>query len=56
MLPTLQNTAFNILGLPHRYELPETRTAGEKIKIAITSPDFGGASVTISMLYLSSIN
>jgi pentafunctional AROM polypeptide len=47
MSPTLHNTAFNILGLPHKYELLETKTVGDEIKIAITSPDFGGASVTI---------
>ncbi len=47
MSPTLHNTAFDILGLPHKYELLETQTVGEEIKVAITSPDFGGASVTI---------
>lgn len=47
MSPTLHNTAFDILGLPHAYELLETQDVGEKIKIAITAPDFGGASVTI---------
>jgi pentafunctional AROM polypeptide len=47
MSPTLHNTAFNLLALPHKYELLETQTVGEEIKIAITSPDFGGASVTI---------
>lgn len=45
--PTLHNTAFNLLALPHKYERFETQTVGEEIKIAITSPDFGGASVTI---------
>ncbi|KAI0666466.1 aromatic amino acid family biosynthesis-like protein [Trametes maxima] len=47
MSPTLHNTAFGALGLPHKYELLETATVGEEIKAAITSPDFGGASVTI---------
>ncbi|KAI9057708.1 aromatic amino acid family biosynthesis-like protein [Trametes sanguinea] len=47
MSPTLHNTAFEALGLPHRYELLETEAVGEEIKAAITSPDFGGASVTI---------
>ncbi|PPQ73515.1 hypothetical protein CVT26_010337, partial [Gymnopilus dilepis] len=47
MSPTLHNTAFEILGLPHKYELLETREVGEEIKLAITAPDFGGASVTI---------
>lgn len=47
MSPTLHNTAFRLLGLPHQYELFETETVGEEIKAAIASPDFGGASVTI---------
>ncbi|KAI8973099.1 aromatic amino acid family biosynthesis-like protein [Trametes punicea] len=47
MSPTLHNTAFEALGLPHKYELLETESVGEEIKAAITSPDFGGASVTI---------
>ncbi|EIW56195.1 aromatic amino acid family biosynthesis-like protein [Trametes versicolor FP-101664 SS1] len=47
MSPTLHNTAFEALGLPHKYELLETATVGEEIKAAITAPDFGGASVTI---------
>jgi len=47
MSPTLHNTGFKILGLPHQYELLETETVGEEIKAAIASPDFGGASVTI---------
>ncbi|TCD61393.1 3-dehydroquinate dehydratase (3-dehydroquinase), partial [Steccherinum ochraceum] len=47
MSPTLHNTAFKLLGLPHKYELFETDAVGEEIKAAIASPDFGGASVTI---------
>lgn len=47
MSPTLHNTGFGILGLPHRYELFETDKVGEEIKATIASPDFGGASVTI---------
>ena len=47
MSPTLHNTAFSRLGLPHQYQLLETKDIGDEIKIAITSPDFGGASVTI---------
>ncbi|EPS94332.1 hypothetical protein FOMPIDRAFT_67286 [Fomitopsis schrenkii] len=47
MSPTLHNTAFEALGLPHSYELFETETVGEEIKAALASPDFGGASVTI---------
>lgn len=47
MSPTLHNTAFDNLGLPHTYGLLETEEIGEQVKLAITSPDFGGASVTI---------
>ncbi|GBE84184.1 Pentafunctional AROM polypeptide [Sparassis crispa] len=47
MSPILHNTAFQLLGLPHTYELLETDNVGEEIKAALTSPDFGGASVTI---------
>ncbi|KAJ2933112.1 hypothetical protein H1R20_g3981, partial [Candolleomyces eurysporus] len=47
MSPTLHNTAFKLLGLPHNYELLETKDVGEEIKVAISEPDFGGASVTI---------
>ena len=47
MSPTLHNTGFKLLGLPHQYELFETESVGEEIKAAIASPDFGGASVTI---------
>ena len=47
MSPTLHNTGFETLGLPHKYELFETQTVGEEIKTAITLPTFGGASVTI---------
>lgn len=47
MSPTLHNTGFNLLGLPHIYNLLETPTVGEEIRATITAPDFGGASVTI---------
>ncbi|KAJ6495676.1 type I 3-dehydroquinase-domain-containing protein [Mycena vitilis] len=46
MSPTLHNTAFATLGLPHTYELKETLTADELAGV-IGSSDFGGASVTI---------
>ncbi|KAJ7287304.1 type I 3-dehydroquinase-domain-containing protein, partial [Mycena rebaudengoi] len=46
MSPTLQNTAFATLGLPHSYELKETLTV-EELKDVLQSADFGGASVTI---------
>lgn len=45
--PTLHNTGFEALGLPHKYEKLETKEVGEEIKAAVTAPDFGGASVTI---------
>lgn len=47
MSPTLHNTAFDVLGLPHKYELLETTAVADEIKAALTLPDFGGASVTI---------
>ncbi|TBU57260.1 Pentafunctional AroM protein [Dichomitus squalens] len=47
MSPTLHNTAFEVLGLPHKYELFETETVGDEIRAAIAAPNFGGASVTI---------
>ncbi|KAF9266627.1 Shikimate dehydrogenase [Marasmius fiardii PR-910] len=47
MSPTLHNTGFRALGLPHEYQLLQTESVGEKIKQVIVSPDFGGASVTI---------
>ncbi|KAJ7254628.1 aromatic amino acid family biosynthesis-like protein [Mycena haematopus] len=47
MSPTLHNTGFEVLGLPHFYELRETTEVGQEIKAIITAPDFGGASVTI---------
>ncbi|KAJ6551423.1 Shikimate dehydrogenase [Mycena capillaripes] len=47
MSPTIHNTGFEVLGLPHFYELQETTEVGQEIKATITAPDFGGASVTI---------
>lgn len=47
MSPTLHNTGFDVLGLPHTYELLETTDVGEQIKATLAAPDFGGASVTI---------
>jgi pentafunctional AROM polypeptide len=45
--PTLHNTGFRVLGLPHRYQILQTAEVGEEIRKAIRAPDFGGASVTI---------
>ena len=47
MSPTLHNTGFEALGMPHKYELLETQTVADEIKVAITAANFGGASVTI---------
>ena len=45
--PTLHNSGFDALGLPHQYEIFETKEVGEEIKAVVTAPEFGGASVTI---------
>ncbi|KAF5391024.1 hypothetical protein D9757_003930 [Collybiopsis confluens] len=45
--PTLHNTGFEVLGLPHIYSLLETANVGAEIEKVISEPDFGGASVTI---------
>jgi len=47
MSPTLHNSGFQVLGLPHSYRLLETQSFNEKNKQAITADDFGGASLTI---------
>lgn len=47
MSPALHNTGFELLGLPHQYELFETKDVGEEIKLVLSEPEFGGASVTI---------
>ena len=47
MSPILHNSGFEVLGLPHKYDLLESAVVGEEIKAAIAAPDFGGASVTI---------
>jgi len=48
--PTLHNTAFKTLGLPHKFDLfPSTTGSLEALKTIVRSPDFGGASVTIPL-------
>ena len=47
MSPTLHNTAFKLLGLPHSYERLETEDVDHEVRFTLTLPDFGGASVTI---------
>jgi len=46
MSPTLQNTGFTTLGLPHKYELYETQNVVDVVAVMKRST-FGGASVTI---------
>ena len=45
--PTIHNTSFATLGLPHQYSLFETDGVDGRIESLVNSPDFGGASVTI---------
>ena len=47
MSPTLHNTGFKLLGLPHSYERLETQDVDHEVRYTLTLPDFGGASVTI---------
>jgi len=48
--PTLHNTAFKALGLPHIYDLyPSTAESLEALNGIVRSPNFGGASVTIPL-------
>eukprot|EP00906_Rhabdomonas_costata_P026554 RCo037837 len=46
MSPTLHNTGFTALGLPHHYVLSEGTDLGV-VRAAMADPSFGGASVTI---------
>ncbi|KDQ16656.1 hypothetical protein BOTBODRAFT_156573 [Botryobasidium botryosum FD-172 SS1] len=47
MSPTIHNMGFEVLGLPHHYSLLETPGVDDKIRAALKSEEFGGASVTI---------
>ena len=47
MSPVLHNKMFEILGLPHKYEIFQTECLNDELNALINSPDFGGASVTI---------
>ncbi|KAH9960636.1 aromatic amino acid family biosynthesis-like protein [Russula dissimulans] len=49
MSPTLHNTAFNHLGLPHTYGRLETGVVDADIRSTLGLADFGGASVTIPL-------
>ena len=45
--PTIHNTGFEALGLPHKYTLHETEEVDLSISRILADPHFGGASVTI---------
>lgn len=47
--PTLHNTGFETLGLPHFYDRYEASTIDDGLKEIIGAADFGGASVTIPL-------
>ncbi|KAI8147274.1 EPSP synthase-domain-containing protein [Fennellomyces sp. T-0311] len=47
MSPTLHNTGFKALGLPHHYDLLECHMVEYAEDALLKDPDFGGASVTI---------
>ena len=47
MSPLIHNTGFELLGLPHRYQLLECETLSDDVAAFLRAPDFGGASVTI---------
>jgi len=47
--PTLHNTGFTMLGLPHNYGLLEGGSITDDTRAVLASPDFGGASVTIPL-------
>lgn len=47
MSPTLHNTGFQVLGLPHHYGLLECHMVEYAEDAILKDPNFGGASVTI---------
>jgi pentafunctional AROM polypeptide len=47
--PAMHNAGFKQLGLPFHYHLFETLELSESLKTLLSSPDFGGASVTIPL-------
>ncbi|KAL7422257.1 hypothetical protein Q5752_002903 [Cryptotrichosporon argae] len=47
--PTLHNTGFAALGLPHVYGLHETAAVDDAVVELLKRPGFGGASVTIPL-------
>lgn len=44
--PTIHNTGFSELGLPHHYSIFETPEINSSVRQLLCQPDFGGASVT----------
>ena len=44
--PTIHNTAFAELGLPHHYSIHETLRIDDTVRDLMQKPQFGGASVT----------
>jgi pentafunctional AROM polypeptide len=46
MSPTIHNTGFGVLGLPHVYSLSESPDP-EHVRKVLQDPNFGGSSVTI---------
>lgn len=49
MSPTLHNTGFNLLGLPHSYGRVEADTIDTDVSLTLKLADLGGASVTIPL-------
>ncbi|KAG6336226.1 hypothetical protein ID866_2877 [Astraeus odoratus] len=47
--PILHNTGFATLGLPHTYGRLEGGSVTDETRAVLSSPDFGGASVTIPL-------
>jgi len=47
--PTLHNTGFETLGLPHFYDRYEASSVDDGLKEILAAADFGGASVTIPL-------
>jgi shikimate-5-dehydrogenase len=44
--PTIHNAAFAYFGLPHHYSIHQSNGIDNEIRDIVTSPTFGGASVT----------
>ncbi|KZV59320.1 aldolase [Peniophora sp. CONT] len=44
MSPAVHNTAFELLGMPHHYEVIATDELDERVKAALARPDFGASA------------